>query len=599
MHQNISGNNDAAKGIRNSDGSDVSVQYPLSVDGDSVYNKDVNFDLSSAVGFTGDLTSVFGDYETEIVNATATNPKILVFRFERPVTSNKIGIGAKTGDFSNVNILLKDLAGTVRQFFDDSANDTKLTSNLYEFTSNTFIEAFIEFHTADTITISGMFIPKAQERHISAIDGIISVRNSSLVPLGAGAVFTGEQEDTKNYGMIQCALFSDVDCTFEIFFRSTPSSTWRLGDIYEVAAGEDKVWSFQAARRLMRVIVTNGPGAQSEFDLQTILKPVYVKPSSHPIGGTIKGNDDAELVKSQITGERPDGDYGNVTVTNGNNLKQSLEEFDDIFNSLPLPVVDAILHGSKGVVTGLNKVNKYGRAIDGVQVTMTDIWDRADAAATQQIWLAPTAARIHTIVSTAAADDGTPEGAGVGAQAVRVWYLPDWDTKEAFEDVILNGVAGVAMNNAAVIIHRMKVIPVGTTYAINAGNITATAAVDATVTAQINIGQGQTNMAIYGIPSVQKAYLTGYIINAHETANPGTAVEVDFNMIINERPDLITTAFLNKSNLGIRTTGSTAPYRPFNPYKEVEGPAIIKFQADATAADIEGVAEFDAWLVDN
>ena len=59
-----------------------------------------------------------------------------------------------------------------------------------------------------------------------------------------------------------------------------------------------------------------------------MLKPVYVKPSSHPIGGVVKANDDAELTKSQITGERPDGDFGNVAVTNGNNLKISVEEYD-------------------------------------------------------------------------------------------------------------------------------------------------------------------------------------------------------------------------------------------------------------------------------
>lgn len=582
--------------------SKIGAQNPLPADGDSIYAKDIdieNSDIGTFEGTNGDLLTLFNNYNVEIVDTSATNPKTFAIRLERPVTSNKIGIGSQTGNFSNVKVFLKDLAGNVRQYFDDSASDTKHTSNLYEFTSNTFIEVIIEFHTADAVKISGMYIPKSQERHISAIDGIISVRNSSLTALAGGAVFTGEQEDTKNYGMIQCALYSDVDCTFEIYFRSTPSSTWRLGDAYDVAAGEDKVWSFQSARRLMRVIVTNGPGAQSDFDLQTILKPVYVKPSSHPIGGVIKGNDDAELVKAQIVGERPDATYGNVTVTNGNNLKISLEEFDPIFESIPLPVCDPILHAARGLIAGTDKANKYGKADDGIQVTPTDVWDRADAAATQQIWLAPTAARIHTIVSTAAADDGTPEGAGASAQAVRVWYLPDWDTAETFEDVVLNGVAGVAMNNAAVIVHRMKVIPVGTTYGINAGNITATAAVDGTVTAQINIGEGQTLMAIYGIPSTQTAYMTAYDLNSHNTGNPATVMETDFNMLVNERPDLNTTVFLNKSNLGAIVTGTTFLPKRFIPYKTIAGPAIIKFQATSTLADTEATAEFDMYIINN
>jgi hypothetical protein len=267
----------------------------------------------------------------------------------------------------------------------------------------------------------------------------------------------------------------------------------------------------------------------------------------------------------------------------------------------PLPIRDAVLEISRGKVTGLKTINKYGRAIDGVQTTSTDIWDRANSAATQQIWLAPTAARIHTIVSSSIQDDGTPEGAGTGAQAVRVYFLPDWDSVEQTEDVILNGTTGVAMTNAAVIIHRMKVIPVGTTYRMNLGNITATAAVDATVTAQINIGLGQTDMAIYGIPSIQTAYMTYYEVNSHNTSNPATPVQLDYSMLINEHPDLnpTPTGFINKSNKGINTSGTSDIIRPFNPYQKISGPAIIKFQAVSTAADIEGSVEFDIILVNN
>jgi hypothetical protein len=580
-------------------GKKIGVQDPLHVDGDSVYNKDVNFDLTSAPNFTGDLTSMFGDYETEIVNSTSGNPKTITIRFKRPITSNKIGIGSKTGNFSNVNIELKDLAGTVRGGLDDSANNTKLTSNVYEFTAITFIEVVVEFHTAGTVTISGMFIPKAQSRSISGIDGIISLKNSTVTPLNAAASFVGESEITTNYGAIAVNLYSDQAGTFYFEGKLFGSSTWRNIETYSVEAGEFKQWSFQGTPTFVRSKFTCGGVSQTVFELETILKPVYVKPSSHPIGGVIKANDDAELFKGQLTGERPDGDYGNVAVTNGDNLKISLEEFDPIFNSIPLPVMDPALLLSRGLVTGITCVNKYGMAEDGVQLLPTDIWDRADAAATQRIWLAPTAARIHTITSSSVGDDGNPEGAGVGAQAVRIWYLPDWDTKETYEDVILNGISAVVMQNAAVMINRMKVIPVGTTYAINIGTITATAATDTTVTSQINAGNGQTRQTPYGVPSVQTAHATGYLLNSHDTANPGTTTEVDFNLLANERPDLNPLTFIGKGNLGTISSGTTTTHRKYNPYRVIPGPAILKIQATSTAADTEGVAEFDIYLVDN
>jgi hypothetical protein len=311
----ITGNNSAQTALEDTDGNPISANFPLQVDGDSIYSKDINSALSDVGDFSGDILTLFNDYETEIVDSTANNPKILIIHLVRPVKSNQIGIGSKTGDFSNVKISLKDLAGTVRTVIDDSASDTKHSSNVYSFTTNVFIEISIEFHTADTVTISGMYVPKVQSRAISAIDGFISAKNSSLTPLGIGGVFQGEAENSRDYGALQVALFSDQACTFLIEGRSTPTSTWREIDTYPVAAGEDKAWSFQGVRQFIRVTVTNGAIAQTEFDLQVMFKPVYIKPSSHPMGGVLKSNDDAEAVKAGIAGfSEIDGEPENVST---------------------------------------------------------------------------------------------------------------------------------------------------------------------------------------------------------------------------------------------------------------------------------------------
>lgn len=102
---------------------------------------------------------------------------------------------------------------------------------------------------------------------------------------------------------------------------------------------------------------------------------------------------------------------------------------------------DPLLAAASGEVTGVSIVNKFGRAPNGVQTTAADIWGRADATPTQQIWLAPTAARVHAIVSSSASDDGDP--VGVGARTVRIWGLTSWSTVEVSEDITLDGATPV------------------------------------------------------------------------------------------------------------------------------------------------------------
>ena len=248
------------------------------------------------------------------------------------------------------------------------------------------------------------------------------------------------------------------------------------------------------------------------------------------------------------------------------------------------------LQAALGQIDGVSTVNKFGRAPSGIQTTATDVWWRADATPTQQIWLAPTAARIHTVVSSSTDDDGAPEG--VGAHTVRVWYLPDWDTVEAYEDITLNGTSGVAMTNSAVMINRMQVTAAGDTN-INAGTITATAATDSTVTAVIGIGQGQTQQAILGVPSVQDFYVTEF----YSSVNDGTANRsVDVQALVNPDPANQIT-YRNQFDLQLITAGTTAFDIPFTVPRKVTGPAIIKIQASSSAADMDLSAGFDGFLI--
>ena len=251
------------------------------------------------------------------------------------------------------------------------------------------------------------------------------------------------------------------------------------------------------------------------------------------------------------------------------------------------------LSAARGDVLGVKTLNKFGRAVSGVQSTTTDIWDRADATPTQQIWLAPTAARIHTIASTDAQDTT----GGTGVNTVIISYLPDWDTKETTETVTGDLNAGIPMLNAAVMIHRMKTVPQATTADNNVGIITATAATDGTVTAQILALEGQTQMAIYGIPSTQTLYLDD--IHGSINKSSGSAATINFKLVVNPNPNVQTVSFLIKNTRGVQSTGTSSEAWNFTPPYKIAGPAIIKMQGIASTSDVEGSAGFDGYIVDN
>ena len=256
---------------------------------------------------------------------------------------------------------------------------------------------------------------------------------------------------------------------------------------------------------------------------------------------------------------------------------------------------DMALEIAAGTYANYKAVNKFGRAPSGGQTTATDIWDRANATPTQQIWVAPTQARVHAIVSTDDHDGKTATPSSTGTRTLRVYGLTDWDTKETSEDITMDGTTAVNTTNSYVIIHRMIALTYGTS-GPNVGTISATAATDATVTATIVIGQGQTQMAIYGIPSTQVAYMPNYYGSAIKAA---AACRGSVELFVNSIPDVTVTKFLVKHTNGWDTTATSYIRHQFNPYFKISGPAIIKIQAISSAADTDFSAGFDLILVDN
>ena len=296
----------------------LDIQDPLPTNCSTVFATDIKSSLSDIGTFEtfteedeapraaldSDIDSLFNNIDNYIQDASSTNPKWFEFFLERPVNNGAFNINTPEGDFSNVKIILKNRQDTSIKTLNDSTNNSKYENHPYPFTTKNYCCVRVEFHTVDPVTIGGIFIQKNQSVVIDSIDGFESHVNSSLISLGSNEKFQGESEDSKDYGSIQVALYSETEGVFLIEARACASSIWRAVDTYTVLAGEDKAWSFQGVRRHVRVSFQNSSDAQGEdgFDLQTIFKPVYIKPSSHPLGDIVKINDDAELVKSQIVG---------------------------------------------------------------------------------------------------------------------------------------------------------------------------------------------------------------------------------------------------------------------------------------------------------
>lgn len=435
---------------------------------------------------------------------------------------------------------------------------------------------------------------------VAIAPGHVSLVNSTAETLLSGISFTGEWEDVTNFGVIVISVTSNVSSATDglMVQFSSDGTVGRIitDDVFTIGAGSKKTFSFQAAAKYYRIVYTNGGTNQTSFNLQTVLKPYYVKPSSHRIQDNIIGEDDAELIKAVLTGENPGGTFVNFQSTTAGNFKISLEEYDAAFTGDPLPVRDPLLEISRDNVTDETSENKFGRNTEIDSSVTADIWDGGHTVAsggTSLIWVAPTAARIHTIASTSANDDT----GGTGANSVVISYLPDWDTVETTETVTGDLNAGIAMNNEAVMINRIEVIIQSTSTTINAGEITATAAVDGTVTARIRAGQGQTQMAIYGVPSTQKVRIGRLYGNVNKAG--GASGLLDVTLLANTSPDTNTTVFLTKHTFGLQTVGTSAFSIPYYVPKKISGPAIIKIQASSSTNDMDVSAGIDFAIINN
>lgn len=155
--------------LDNNTGNVVTVQYPLSGDGDSVYVKDLDLTKSNNNNFSGEVTDYFNSLTSVNYANGSENPKTLTIAFKRSLQVNRIGLGCDDSNSNFSNVVVKALGSgmTVRYTNDVYKNDNNKTNSLLINIIPQALNGFtIEFHTNDTVCLSNIIIFKSTDSNV-------------------------------------------------------------------------------------------------------------------------------------------------------------------------------------------------------------------------------------------------------------------------------------------------------------------------------------------------------------------------------------------------------------------------------------------------
>lgn len=418
----------------------------------------------------------------------------------------------------------------------------------------------------DTNTVSVTSNGSLQMSSLSHVDA----GNSTSTPLDSGDTFVGVITEILEEAIISISVFADKASATDglIIEFSTDSVNFDNSDVYTISASTGEIYTIQPAAQYYRVRYINGDTTQTAFRLQTIFHHNYIKPSSHRVADQISNQDDAELVKSVITGQNGNGQFHNVKTTADGNLTIS-------DNSSGLSI-------AQGNVTGLSFIHKFGNAPDfDAADNMVTIWDGADDGDINQMtYVYSSTPNITKVSSSSSSDAFDVEIQGLGSDCTIV-----------LDTVTLNGQNKVTLNQTYFRVFRMKNIGsvdnVGHVYCYVDTTITAGVPDSSkAVRAIMQPGNNQTLMAVYTIPKNTTSYMRDWYASVS-----GASKSSNYTIELRARP--IGGVFQVKHVSAISDAGTSA-YKHGYTEPEVFGALTdieLKVQALAggvTAASVSG-----------
>lgn len=188
----------------------------------------------------------------------------------------------------------------------------------------------------------------------------------------------------------------------------------------------------------------------------------------------------------------------------------------------------------------------------------------------------------------------TPAGTGAAVVHIKQGLLDGY--VEATEFIVLNGTSNVSTVNEYMRINRFHIHGAGSGKT-NAGDITATAVTDATVTAKISAGMGQSLMAFFTIPEGK----SGYITSIYASLNRGGKTTSNANMALYQRlwADASNGGGDGELVFGFFGITDTSPFnRQYSPYMYVSEHSDVWLRVEEVDGDSDISAGFDIILVD-
>lgn len=319
--------------ILGNDGFAIDSNHPMVIDSAAVFSTHINEAGSDIGTFTGNIFDLVDNLDSSITDDSATNPKYFQIKLNRPIENSSIKLCSPVGkNFSNVKILLKDRSGTTIFTIDDSANNTDLVSQEYQYPLVAWCTMRVEFHTADEVVINWAVIDKSNptHSHLKHLD----VNNSTTQTLGIGASWTGEWVSTKNFAQTIVDIVTDEDSAtdgLEIQLSNDGSSIVHTHK-FSILANSPDGHHYPSELELLyyRLKYTNGGVAQTVFKLfSTLFASMVEEGHAHNLNYGLSDDHPAPVVRAVQTGKKPNGDYVNAQFTTGGNPKASIEEYDD------------------------------------------------------------------------------------------------------------------------------------------------------------------------------------------------------------------------------------------------------------------------------